>query len=342
MAQPFDAEAGTISGEPVPLAEDLGIDTVGLAHFSASHNGVLAYRGGEAGGGQLRWADLEGETLSTEADPGDIFTANLSKDGRWMAVGMGSSSTESEDIWIRDLVRGVTSRFTFTDVDEANPKWDPDGSRIAYSSTHEGIDNMFVKAIGGTGEPELLQASEHAQYPADWSSDGRFLLFYDRDPENSWDLWYLDMASPQQEATPFLKSQFAEVRSRFSPNGLWVAYQSNESGSSEIYVQPFPGPGGKWQISTEGGTEPQWHPDGSALYYLAPDTNMMRVDVETGDKFEAGIPEPVFQVSLRPTTQDSRYWLAPDGERFLMLGSLLGESTPPTTVVLNWTAEQDQ
>ncbi len=107
-------------------------------------------------------------------------------------------------------------------------------------------------------------------------------------------------------------------------------------------MQPFPGPGGKWQISTEGGTEPQWHPDGSALYYVAPDTNMMRVDVETGENFEAGIPEPIFQVNLRPITQDSRYWLAPDGERFLMLGSLQGESTPPTTVVLNWAAEQGQ
>ena len=339
VAQPFDAKAGKITGEPVPLAEDLGIDTVGLAHFSASHNGTLAYRGGEAGGGQLAWTDLQGENLRTEGDPGEVGVASLSADGRWLAMELSAGSMESTDIWIRDLVRGVTSRFTFTEGDDNNPKWDPDGSRIVYSSMHEGQDNLFVKTIGGTAEPTLLMASEQAQYPADWSSDGRYLLYYNRSPEASWDLLYLDMDAPESAGTPFVNSQFGEVRGRFSPNVRWVAYQSNESGRAEIYVQPFPGPGGKWQISTNGGTEPQWHPDGTSLFYLAPDTNMMRVDVETGENFEAGIPEPVFQVSLRPVTQDSRYWIAPDGERILMLGSLQGESTPPTTVVLNWTAE---
>jgi len=340
VAQPFDAESGEITGEPVPLAEDLGIDSVGLAHFSASDDGVLAYRGGEAGGGQLRWVDLEGEVLGLEGDPGDILVSNLSRDGRWLAIAMRAGSMSSDDIWIRDLVRGVTSRFTFSDGDDSNPRWAPDGNRIVYSSPHEGIDNLYIKAVGGTGEPELLQASEHPQYSADWSTDGRYLLYYDRDPERSWDIWYRDMDAPDSEGTPFVNSQFAEVRARFSPDGRWVAYQSNESGRAEIYVQPFPSPGGKWQISTEGGSEPQWHPDGTALYYVAPDTNMMRVDVQIGDTFEAGIPEPVFQVSLSPVTQDSRYWIAPDGERILLLGSLQGESTPPTTIVLNWAAEQ--
>ncbi len=342
VAQPFDADSGQISGEPVPLAEDLGIDTVGLAHFSASHTGVLAYRGGEAGGGQLLWTDLQGEVLKAEGDPGEIRTSSLSRDGRWLAMAMSAGSMESTDIWIRDLVRGVTSRFTFEETDEANPKWDPDGSRIAYSSQNENQDNIFLKAVGGTGEPELLLASETAQYPADWSLDGRYLLLYDRHPETSWDLWYLDLEAPERQGVPYLKSQFAEVRPRFSPNGRWVVYQSNESGRGEIYVQAFPGPGGKWQISTDGGAEPQWHPSGNALYYLAPDTNLMRVDVQTGETFEAGIPEPVFQISLRPITTESRYWLAPDGERFLLLGSLQGESTPPTTIVLNWHAEQTQ
>ena len=340
VAQPFDAKSGQISGDPVPLAEDLGIDSVGLAHFSASHNGTLAYRGGEAGGGQLKWIDLEGEVQGLEGDPGDILVSDLSRDGRWLAMSLAGTSSGSTDIWIRDLVRGVTSRFTFTEADDVTPEWDPDGSRIVYSSAHEGQQNLFVKTVGGTGEPELLQASETAQYAADWSSDRRYLLHYDRNPDTSWDVMYLDMEAPESGSTPYLGSQFAEVRARFSPNGRWVVYQSNESGRAEIYVQAFPGPGGKWQISTEGGSEPQWHPSGEALYYLAPDTNLMRVDVQTGETFEAGIPEPLFPVNLRPTTLESRYWIAPDGERFLMLGSLQGESTPPTTVVLNWAAEQ--
>jgi Tol biopolymer transport system component len=339
VAQPFDAEAGEITGDPVPLAEDLGIDAVGLAHFSASHNGTLAYRGGEAGGGQMRWTDLEGETQGLEGDPGDIGVTSLSKDGRWLALTLSGGPSGADDIWIRDLVRGVTSRFTFSDDDDSDPRWSPDGSRIVYTSKHEGQDNLFVKAVGGTGQPGLLIASEQAQFPSDWSSDGRYLLLYNRSPETGWDIHSLDMEAPEGGTTPYLASQFMEVRARFSPDARWVAYQSNESGRSEIYVQAFPGPGGKWQISTEGGSEPQWHPDGRSLYYVAPDTSMMRVDVETGESFEAGIPESVFAVTLRPVTQDSRYWVAPDGERFLLLGSLQGESTPPTTLVLNWHAE---
>ena len=339
VAQPFDADTGEITGEPVPLAEDLSIDDVGLAHFSASRNGILAFRGGEAGGAQLVWADLEGEIQGLEGEPGNVAATSLSRDGRWLAMGLSASAMDAADIWVRDLVRGVTSRFTFTDESDINPIWDPEGNRIAYSSPHEGQDNMFIKTVGGTGEPELLMASEHSQYPSDWSSDGRFILYYDWDPESNWDIWYLDLEAPQLAGKPFLKSQFAEVRARFSPNGSWVAYQTNESGRAEIFVQPFPESGGKWQISTEGGSEPQWAPDGTALYYLAPDTNMMRVDVDTGATFEAGIPEPVFQVSLRQITLNNRYLVAPDGERFLLLGSLQGESTPPTTIILNWPAE---
>jgi eukaryotic-like serine/threonine-protein kinase len=137
---------------------------------------------------------------------------------------------------------------------------------------------------------------------------------------------------------PFVRSRFVELRGRFSPDGRWVAYQSTESGRAEIYVQAFPGPGGKWQISTAGGTEPQWSPDGKKLYYLA-QGRMMRVDVRTGASFEAGIPEPAFAVSLRPITTSNRYLVSRDGKRFLLLSSLLQDSTPPTTIVLNWTAE---
>jgi len=141
-----------------------------------------------------------------------------------------------------------------------------------------------------------------------------------------------------EEPYPFLMTPFAEVRSRFSPDGRWVAYQSNESGRSEIYVQEFPGPGGKWQISTAGGTEPQWSPDGQELYYVSPEMSMMRVSVEADESFDAGIPETLFPVRLRQIVNNNRYLVAPDGERFLLLSSLQEDSTPPTTVVLNWNA----
>jgi Tol biopolymer transport system component len=335
VAQPFDATSGETRGEPVPLAEDLGIDAVGLAHFSASRNGVLAFRGGEAGGGQLVWANPSGEIDRSEGDPADILGTSLSPDGRWLAMEMNAGS--GQDIWVRDLVRGVTSRFTFGEEREQTPIWSPDGQRIAFAMEREGDFDLAVKTVAG-GNEEILLDSENRQHPCSWSADGRFLLYYELDPKNSWDVWVLPLEGEDREPKPFLNTPFLEVRARFSPDSRWVAYESEESGRGEIYVGSFSGTGGKWQISTSGGTEPQWSRDGRELYYIAPDLKMMRVKVQTGETFEAGIPEPLFTVSLRPVTTGNRFLVAQDG-RFLLLSSLRGDTTPPTTVVLNWIAE---
>ncbi len=336
VAQPFDAGAGEITGEPVPLAEDLGIDNVGLAHFSTSGNGVLAFRGGEAGGGRLVWVDREGELDRSEGDPADIRSTDLSPDGRWLAIDMATAS--GRDIWVRDLVRGVTSRFTFNEARETNPLWSPDGRRIAFEMEREVQRDLVVKAVGGTGEVEVLVEGENRQGPDSWSADGRFLLYYERHPESSWDIWGLPLEGEDRKPWPFLHTAFVEVRARFSPDGRWVAYQSNESGRSEIYVQSFPGPAGKWQISTNGGSEPQWGPGGDELYFLGTDLKMMRVTVQTGETFDAGIPEPLFPVRLRPITTRNRFVVPSGGEGFLLLSSLREDTTPPTTVVLNWMA----
>jgi Tol biopolymer transport system component len=337
VAQPFDADAGEITGEPVPLAEDLGIDNVGLAHFSVSRTGVLTFRGGEAGGGRLVWVDQEGELDRSEGDPADIRSTDLSPDGRWLAMEMTTGS--GRDIWLRDLVRGVTSRFTFNEARDSAPIWSPDGQRIAFEMEQEGQRDLVVKSVGGTGEVEVLVEGEKRQGPDSWSADGRFLLYYEVDPETSWDVWVLSLEGEDREPRPVLNTPFIEIRARFSPDGRWVAYESDESGRFEIYVQAFIGPGGKWQISSNGGSEPQWGPGGDELYYLGPDLKMMRVKVETGETFDAGIPESLFPVSLRPITLRNRFVVSPDGERFLLLSSLREDTTPPTTVVLNWTAE---
>jgi Tol biopolymer transport system component len=337
VAQPFDAGKGTLRGDPVPLAQDLGVDSVGLAHFTASHNGVLAFRSGEAGGGRLVWVDRTGKSEQPVGEPADIGSTALSPDGRWLAMALKADASTSSDIWVRDLVRGVTSRFSFNEEDDEDPVWSPDGKRIAWASQRKGQFDLAVKAVGGTGEEKLLLEAEGNQFPASWSPDGKNLLYASLDPETSWDVYVLPLEG-DKKPRPFLRSKFAEVRARFSPDGRWVAYQSNESGRFEIYVQAFPGPGGKWQISTAGGTEPQWGPDGKELFYLA-QGKMMRVGVRTGASFEAGIPAPAFDVRLRPITTRNRYLLSPDGRRFLLLSSLLQDSTPPTTVVLNWTAE---
>ncbi|MEE8218631.1 MAG: hypothetical protein V3S03_06660, partial [Vicinamibacteria bacterium] len=310
----------------------------GLAHFSASQNGVLVFRSGEAGGGQLVWVDRKGATGDAVGDPGQIASTALSPDGRWLAMGQIGGSGGASDIWVRDLRRGVTSRFTFNEDDDRNPMWSPDGSRIAFESVRDGQPDIAVKAVGGTGEVEVLLEAEGIQSPSSWSPDGTHLLYYHLDSKTSWDIYVLPLVD-DRTPRPFIKTPFVELRSRFSPDGRWVAYQSNESGRFEIYVQAFPGPGGKWQISTAGGQEPQWGPDGTELFYLSPDRNLVRVEVQTGERFEAGIPEAMFPVSLRSLTTNNRYLVAPDGERFLMLNSLVEDTTPPTTVVVNWTAE---
>jgi len=335
VAQPFDAASGETRGEPVPLAEDLGIDAVGLAHFSASRTGVLAFRGGEAGGGQLVWTNPDGKIDRSEGDPADIFDTSLSPDGRWLAMNMDAGS--GQDIWVRDLVRGVTSRFTFGEEREQTPIWSPDGQRIAFAMEREGDFDLAVKTVAG-GNEEILLDRENRQHPSSWSGDGRFLLYYEQHPESSWDVWVLPLEGEDREPKPFLNTPFLEIRARFSPDGRWVAYESEESGRGEIYVGSFSGTGGKWQISTSGGTEPQWSRDGRELYYIAPDLKMMQVKVQTGETFEAGIPEPLFTVSLRPVQTANRFLVAQDG-RFLLLSSLGEGSTPPTTIVLNWIAE---
>jgi Tol biopolymer transport system component len=335
VAQGFDIDSGEITGEPVPLAEDLGIDSVGLAHFSASRNDVLAFRGGEAGGGRLAWARPNGEIDRLEGDPADIYSTDLSPDGRWLAMQMDTGS--GQDLWVRDLVRGVTSRFTFGEGREQAPIWSPDGQRIAFATEQEGDFDLAVKTVAG-GNDEILLDRENRQFPSSWSPDGRFLLYYESHPESSWDIWVLPLDGEDREPKPFLNTPFLEVRARFSPDGRWVAYESEESGRGEIYVRSFSGTGSKWQISTGGGTEPQWSRDGRALYYIAPDLKMMRVSVQAGEVFEAGIPEPIFAVTLRPITTGNRYLLAADGN-FLLLSSLREKSTPPTTIVLNWIAE---
>ncbi len=338
VAQPFDAGSGKITGDPVPLAEDLNIDAVGLAHFTTSQSGVLAFRGGEVGNGQLQWLDRKGLKLEDVGESADIYSTDLSPDGRWLAMQLSSAQSRGDDIWIRDLVRGVTSRFTFNEGDDVSPLWSPDGRRIAFSQFDEGDFDLAVKAVGGSGEVEVLLDSAEGDFPSSWSPDGASLLFLRWNAETNDDVWLLPLED-RAAVRPFVRTPFNESRAHFSPDGRWVAYQSDESGRDEIYVQAFPGPGGKWQISTAGGREAGWGPDGRELFYITPEMTLMRVAVQTGASFDAGVPEKMFAVRLRPVRTRRRYLLSADGQRILILGTLEQDMIPPTTVILNWNAE---
>jgi len=335
MAQPFDVKALEMRGEPFPLAENLGIDAVGLAHFSASQTGVLVHRAGEASNRQLVWVDRNGKELGTVGEPARYASTWSAPDGKRVVIEVADVRSARSDLWIRDLARGVSSRFTFDPKDDSDPLWSPDGRSIVFSSNRADAVNLYVKDASGTSEEELLFESQEEKYASDLSRDGAHLLFYSRGTETGWDVWALPMKG-ERKPFPVVRTRFVELFATFSPDGRYVAYQSNESGRSEIYVQEFPQARSKWQVSTEGGSEPYWRADGRELYYRSPDARIMAVPVEGGATFTAGTPNALFRARIASITTRAHYRPTPDGQRFLILAPEGRATIVPTTVVLNW------
>ena len=242
-------------------------------------------------------------------------------------------------VWLYDLTRETLTRFTFEGDVNSSPAWTPDGKRIAFTSTKDGPLNIFWQLADGSGGLEKLNTSENAQVPMSWSPDGKLLAFLEVNQATAYDIWVLRLGD--RKAQPFLRTPFSEAVPRFSPDGRWLAYISNESGHYEIYVQPYPGPGGKRQISTEGGTEPVWNPNGRELFYRSGD-KMMAVDVTTQPSFAAGKPRMLFEGRYeRAPLTNPNYAVSADGQRFLMLKPDEQAEEAPTqiNVVLNWFEE---
>ena len=335
VVQPFDAGTGEIKGEPKPLADQIGANATGLAHFSASEDGVLVYRAEGVGARKLLWRDRSGREIETLGPPSEYASFALSPAGDRVLVETMDENTSGREIWIHELERGVTSRFTFAPGDDANSVWSPDGQRVAFMSDREGSPNIFIKDASGAGDAEILLADDKVLMPVDWTRDGSHLAFMKLDGDNGWDIWALPVDSPN-DAFPVVQSRFFDARPSFSPDGQWVAYESDESGRPEIYVRPFPGPGGKWQVSPGGGEEPHWSADGREIFYLDVAQNVVAVPVTTTANFRAGVPEVLFEARFFPTLQRNRFVATPDGQRFLTLSPMASQSNPPTTVVLNW------
>jgi len=336
VAQPFDASALKITGEAVPLAEKIGTDNVGLARFSVSGNGVLAYRTGETGG-RLLWRDRSGKELDTLGDPGDYANPTLSPSGDRLAFNLTDPRSGKGDIWIRDLARGVNSRFTLGAGNNVRPVWSPDASAIVFASDRGGAFDLYEKSAKGAGEEKLLLHSDDPKSPASWTKDGKYVAYSSRNAKTQFDLWALP-TSGDKKPMPIAVSPFSEQSAMFSPDGRYVAYVSNESGRDEIYVQTFPEPGGKWQVSNEGGNDPSWREDGKEIYYRSPDQKLMAVEIHGGADFQAGVPQALFPIRIRVGNPRNKYTPYPDGQRFMIAAPLGRDAMSPTTIVLNWPA----
>ncbi|HEY4229329.1 MAG TPA: protein kinase [Thermoanaerobaculia bacterium] len=336
VAQPFDASALKITGEAVPLAEKIGTDNVGLARFSVSHNGVLAYRTGETGG-RLLWRDRSGKELDTLGDPGDYANPTLSPSGDRLAFNLTDSRSGKGDIWIRDLARGVNSRFTLGAGNNVRPVWSPDGSAIVFTSDRSGAFDIYEKSAKGAGEEKLLFHSDEPKSASSWARDGKYVAYVSRNPKTQFDLWALPTTG-EKKPIPIAVSPFNEQSPMFSPDGRYVAYVSNESGRDEIYVQTFPEAGGKWQVSNEGGNDPSWRGDAKEIYYRSPDQKLMAVEIRGGADFQAGVPQALFPIRVRVGAPRNKYAPTLDGQRFMIAAPLGRDAMSPTTIVLNWAA----
>ena len=330
-AQRFDAASGQLSGDPVTLAEGVGIDPItGAGTFSVSPAGTISWRSGGGVRRQLIWFNRAGQNVGTFGAAAESnLIPEFSPDGKRAAVVRGLVG--SRDIWMQESVR--TSRFTFDPADDLYPIWSPDGRNVVFGSNRNGTFDLYRKPADGSGSEELLLRSVDNKRPNAWSPDGRFILY--SSTLNNGDLMVLPLTGDRKPFA-FLSTPFDERQGVFSPDGKWVAYQSNESGPMEIYVRPFPGPGGQWQISTGGATSPRWRADGKELYYLAPDQKLMAASVTAlGATVIPGPSEALFQTSIPPATNRQQYDVARDG-RFLIDTELQEASAEPIHLLLNW------
>jgi len=341
MAQPFDEKSFQLIGDAFPLAEHLQFDVViTRAIFSVSENGVLAFQSGAArGDSRLIWFDRSGKQTGQLGEPGFYFQPQFSPDGQKLAVASFDIRAGSADIWLYELARNVPTRFTFDPASDVAPIWSPDGSTIIFSSNRKGPYDIYQKAFTGAGSEEVLLESDETKTANSWSADGRFIVYTSADAKANTkeDLWILPLFG-DHKPFPFLRTQFNESFAQFSTDGHWIAYVSDESGSNQVYIAPFPGPGGKWQASRAGGSEPRWRGDGKELFFLAPDNKLMAVDVNAKESIlEIGNAQPLFEVHPN-TAPGTHYDVTHDGKRFLVASAGEGSSAP-ITLVVNWTAE---
>jgi serine/threonine protein kinase len=341
MAQRVDLKRGELIGEPERLADAVGSNgVIGFGAFSISADGRIAYRNGEGALRQLKWYDRLGKVVGLvgEPDSSTLLYPELSPDGTSVAITRTVQS--NSDVWLIDLVRGGMTRLTSDPSVDVAPIWSPNRMQLAFSSSRKGPFNLYSKSANGAAPEELILETPNSKFTQDWSRNGQFLLYNEVDVKTGRDLWALPTTGNDRTPIEVTKTQFEEQNGQFSPDGQWVAYETNESGRFEIVVQPFPVATGKWHVSTAGGIQPRWRPDGKELYFVSPDGKLMAASVTiSGATFTVGTSVPLFPVTLPPGLGSNRdqYAVSRDG-RFL-INEPVDKSSTPITIILNWKAK---
>jgi Tol biopolymer transport system component len=296
---------------------------------------VLAYLTAASYVSEIAWLDRSGKRLGSVAGTESTFNPALSPDVKQLALSR-SAERGARNIWVYDLQRGTNTRLSFDRGNHTVPVWSPDASRIVYSSTREGNVNLFQKRVTGSATEEPLLVNDQNKYVSDWSADGRYIVYDSVDSKTNNDLWILPLAGDRRP-TALLETPADETHARFSPDGRWLAYMSNESGRWEVYVQTLPVGAGKWQVSRGGGVLPQWRRDGKELFYVGLDQKLTVVSVKPGGAFEHGPPQALFEVRENLFAYRNPYAVSHDGQRFYF-STRANPTSAPIRIVLNWAA----
>jgi Tol biopolymer transport system component len=330
MAQAFSPDRLELSGDAFPVAEQAAGGRV--ATFSISANGTLSFIGGASPESRLVWFDRAGRELGQVGPVGVYENPVLSPDGRLIAFDRGTPA----DVWLLAVGRDGANRVTSDRAADRQPIWSPNGQTFAFASNRGGSEGLYERPVGGAGDDRLLIKSEVPVALSDWSRDGRYLAY-----AASGDLWAVPLDGDRTPLQLTTSAYIQELGTMFSPDGRWIAYQSDESsgitrsGEGDVYVQSFPRPGVKRQVSTGGGAVPRWSDDGKELYYLAADGMLMAVSVTArGPTLDVGAPQPLFRppIGLTPLALRGHYSIA-RGDRFLIR---LGMADLTIAVIVNW------
>jgi serine/threonine-protein kinase len=327
----LDADRATLTGDAVVVADSVG--TVGpTSAFAVSLSGTVVHWPGLQDMTQLTWVRRDGTPDGTIGPVGSFVNVEISPDGRQVAADRWDPQPA---IWVMDVRRGTTTRETFGGAYESTPVWAPDSSRFVYAASSDLPPNVFQRRVGGGADDGLVFRNRQQSFPQAWAPDGRVIVTT-IDPDTGADLWIMPMEGDHTPSA-LIRTPNSETHARVSPDGRWLAYQSNESGGrTEVYVTSYPRPEGRVPVSNGGGTRPIWSHNGRELYYVAPGGAVMAVGVGPGKTFEAGVPASLFKIpgALRSLGIAAPYDAAEDG-RFLV-NMPVERRSPPATVVINW------